>query len=72
MHYYSNQFAANYDCNAYGAGNYDAATCTTSSDSGGLLPTGDNMAVGLVGGILLIVIAVVLFITTRRSKKVSK
>ncbi len=69
MQYYFNQFAANYDCSAYGIGSYNSASCTTSTDNGGLLPTGENMAIGLGGGALLVVVAVVLLIKTLRKKR---
>lgn len=70
-----NQFAAVYGCGAYSAGNYSTnATCTTTtgngSTSGGTLPsTGENIIYGLVGGTLLIVLAIVLFVSSRRKNR---
>lgn len=60
-----NLFAAAYGESSYGGDVYNA---TTSTDGGTLPATGTNMVVGLVGGVLLIVIAVVLFISLRRKK----
>ena len=71
------QFAVTYGCGTYGSGSYDAnTTCTTTTDSGngnnnnGTLPaTGQSIIYGLVGGILLIAIAVALFISSRRKNR---
>ena len=65
------QLAASYDCTAYGSGNYNNTSCTTATDSG-LVPTGENITVGLIGGLLLVAIAVVMLIRLRRSKKTTK
>jgi LPXTG-motif cell wall-anchored protein len=70
------QFAVTYGCGTYGSGSYDSnATCTTVTDGGsnnnnGTLPaTGQNIIYGLVGGILLIAIAVALFVSSRRKNR---
>lgn len=62
-------FAAAYGQSTYGGDVYNSTTSTGTSTDGGTLPaTGTNMVLGLAGGVLLIVIAVVLFITARRKK----
>lgn len=64
------QFAATYDCGAYGAGTYDSdQTCTTSTESGNLAGTGTDVVIGIAGGALLIIIAVVVIIRTRKNAK---
>lgn len=70
------QFAVTYGCGTYGSGSYDSnATCTTTTDGGsnnnnGTLPaTGQNIIYGLVGGILLIAIAIALFVSSRRKNR---
>jgi LPXTG-motif cell wall-anchored protein len=68
------QFAVTYGCGTYGSGSYDTntvcSTTTSSSNNSGSLPaTGQNIIYGLVGGILLIAIAVALFISARRNKR---
>lgn len=63
------QFAATYGSGSYGGGNYSTGTSTAPAPGGTLSPTGTNIMFGLVGGVLLIVIAVVLFITVRRRRK---
>jgi LPXTG-motif cell wall-anchored protein len=70
------QFAVTYGCGTYGSGSYDSnTTCTTTTDGGsnnnnGTLPaTGQNIIYGLVGGILLIAIAIALFVSSRRKNR---
>jgi|GEM_PF-823905 LPXTG-motif cell wall-anchored protein len=70
------QFAVTYGCGTYGSGSYDSnATCTTATDGGSnnnnstLPATGQNIIYGLVGGILLIAIAVALFVSSRRKNR---
>ena len=71
------QFAVTYGCGTYGSGSYDTNTvCSTTTNGGsgnnntGSLPaTGQNIIYGLVGGILLIAIAVALFISSRRNRR---
>lgn len=74
MKIFLKQFGAEYNCGAYGIGQYDSnQACQTATESGSLADTGTNMAVGLTGGILLVLIAAVLIIKTRRSaSKASK
>ena len=74
MQLYWKQLAASYDCNTYGSGTYDNASCATATDTGngGLVATGENMTAGLIGGVLLIALAIVLFVRLRRSKKATK
>jgi len=77
MKYYTlhlNNFAANFNCNAYGAGNYNSGQdCTTTTGSsstnsaGGLVNTGVHVVLPILLGVALIVAAVVLFI--RKPKK---
>ena len=63
------RFGATYSCGSYGAGAYnESATCGSSTTTGGLAGTGENIAVGLGGGVLLIVVAVVIFIRMHRKK----
>ena len=69
------QFAVTYGCGTYGSGSYDTNTvCSTTtnsgSNSGGALPeTGQSIIYGLVGGIILIAIAIALFVSSRRNKR---
>ena len=69
------QFAADYNCAAYGAGNYNSnESCQTLTNSGNLADTGTNVAVGVTGGVLLIAIGLASFILLRRKnvKKTTK
>ena len=65
-------FAANYDCAAYGAGNFnDSTLCTTQAPNTGVAPA-DNGALpawsvgGIVLGAVLVVSGVVLLFKKRR------
>ncbi len=70
--FYKN-FAADYNCAAYGAGSYNSnQSCESLTNSGALADTGTNVVVGLTGGVLLIVVAAVLLFTTRRKKNTAK
>ena len=61
------KFAADYNCAAYGAGGYNSnQSCESLTNSGALADTGTNIAVGLTGGVLLIAIAAVILIKSRR------
>jgi len=61
------KFAADYNCAAYGAGDYNSnQSCESLTNSGALADTGTNIAVGLTGGVLLIAIAAVILIKSRR------
>ncbi len=64
------QFAAEYNCAAYGAGAYNSEqSCATLTNSGSALAdTGTNVTIGLTGGILLVAVSVALLIATRRKK----
>lgn len=62
------QFAASYDCNAYGRGTYNNSDCTTTTDpnappqDGGLLPdTGWNIIIPVTLALALILAASILF-----------
>lgn len=73
--YYLKQVAAVYDCGTYGAGSYsDGEECLTTSASGqSLLPsTGTSVAVGIVGGVLLIAVAIVILFKMRKKQKNSR
>ena len=69
------QFAAEYNCAAYGAGNYNSnESCQTLTNGGSLADTGTNVAIGVTGGVLLIAIGLASFILLRRKgvKKTTK
>lgn len=69
------QFAADYNCAAYGAGNYNSSeSCQTLTSGGSLADTGTNVALGVTGGVLLIAIGLASFILLRRKnvKKTTK
>jgi hypothetical protein len=68
MVFYLKQFAADYDCNAYGSGDYNNSTCATSS-GGGLSDTGTNVMPALVGGVLLVTIALAIIVRMIVKKK---
>ncbi len=71
MDIFYKQFAADYNCAAYGAGSYNSnESCQTLTDGGSLADTGTNVAVGISGGVLLIAVAVVILVKSRR--KVAK
>lgn len=68
-----NQFAAEYNCAAYGAGAYNSEqSCATITNGGTLADTGTNMTIGLTGGILLVVVSIALLVATRRKKSTTK
>ena len=70
--FYKN-FAADYNCAAYGAGDYNTnQSCESLTNSGALADTGTNVVVGVTGGVLLIAVAAVLLFTTRRKKNAAK
>lgn len=73
--YMMTQTASTYNCGAYGVGDYNAnEACLTTEDGSAQPPTGQlsetGMAVvtGIVGGILLIVVAIAVLVTTRRKR----
>ena len=69
------QFAADYNCAAYGAGNYNSnESCQTLTNGGSLADTGTNVAIGVTGGVLLIAVGLASFILLRRKgvKKTTK
>lgn len=68
MVFYLKQFAADYDCSAYGSGDYNNSTCTTGN-GGGLSDTGTNVLPALGGGVLLVVIAVAIIVRMVIKKK---
>lgn len=64
------QFAASYDCNAYGVGGYNDDTCATTGTDAGLSNTGEAAIPALVGGVLLVVVAAaVLFRLVYKKRK---
>ncbi|MGB4761744.1 MAG: hypothetical protein WBP12_00105 [Candidatus Saccharimonas sp.] len=69
---YWTQFAANYDCNAYGTGDYNNDICATTSTNGGLSNTGEAFIPALAGGILLIVIAAAVLFRMLYKKRKAK
>lgn len=68
--------ATNYDCAAYGAGNYnDSSLCTTQSPNTGVAPTTNSSTefpawsiVGIVLGLVLVVCGIVVLLKKRRHK----
>lgn len=72
-------FAANYDCNAYGAGSYNNAECATTSTgdggspaenpSGGLADTGYNIIIPVALGLALIIAGAILLVKKLLRKK---
>lgn len=76
MNIFYKQFAADYNCAAYGAGDYNSnescETLTNGNTNGGLADTGTNVIVGVTGGVLLIAVAAVLLFTGRRKKNATK
>lgn len=65
-------FAANYDCAAYGAGNYDdSSLCTTQSPNTGIAPAEQGILPawsvgGIILGAALVVSGIVLLFKKRR------
>lgn len=68
MDFYFKQFAADYDCTAYGSGDYNNSTCATGT-SGGLSDTGTNTIPVLVGGVLLVAVAIAILVRLVIKKK---
>ncbi len=67
MNVFYKQFAAEYNCAAYGSGSYNSnENCQTTTDGGALADTGTSVAVGITGGVLLIAVAVVILVKSRR------
>ena len=67
MYTFYTNFAADYNCAAYGAGSYNSnQSCESLTNSGTLADTGTNVIVGVTGGVLLIAVAAVILFTTRR------
>jgi LPXTG-motif cell wall-anchored protein len=69
------QFAAaqtnqSYNCGAYGEGGYNRNdNCVTTTDGSSKLPdTGMNVVIGITGGVLLVVAAIVILATMRRKR----
>ncbi len=70
--FYTN-FAADYNCAAYGAGSYNSnQSCESLTNSGALADTGTSVVVGVTGGVLLVAIAAVMLFTLRHKKKNAK
>jgi len=56
--------ASNYDCAAYGAGNYnDSTLCTTQSPNTGVSPSDSTSGAFPVGAVIGIVLGVVLIVS---------
>lgn len=61
------QYAASYDCNAYGSESYDSAQCSTqTSEPSGLIDsalayTGSSAFLGVCVALLIIAVSVALF-----------
>lgn len=83
MKYYTlhlNNFAANFNCSSYGAGNYNTGQdCTTTTGTAGnssgggtsgLVDTGVHVVLPILIGVALITTAIVLFL--RKPKKQAK
>jgi len=67
MSIFYKQFAAEYNCAAYGTGTFNSnESCQTLTNGGSLADTGTNVAIGISGGVLLIAVAVAILIKTRR------
>lgn len=65
-----NQFAATYNCNAYGSGTYnEAGECVTTDGSGNLVNTGTEVYAYAGAGLALVVVGVVLFVKLFKKKK---
>lgn len=62
------QFAAAYGTGTYGSSTYQS-TSSNPAGNGTLPATGTNIMFGLVGGVLLIVIAIALFVAARKNRK---
>ncbi len=62
-------FAANYDCSAYGAGDYNSDTCATTGTDGNLSNTGTAVLPALVGGVLLVAVAIAILVRLIIKKK---
>ena len=69
MQSYWTQFAANYDCSAYGVGDYNSDACATTGTSGSLSDTGTAVLPALIGGVLLVAVAVAILIRLVIKKK---
>lgn len=68
-------FAATYNCDAYGAGDYSGnENCTTATDgssttsSGGLANTGFDIALGIGAGLALMVVAAIIVMRLKAKK----
>ncbi len=71
MQLYMKQFAATYSCGAYGVGNYQES-CTTAGtpgapDTGFFSQTNISLFSGLIGGVLLIAVAVALMLKKKKT-----
>ncbi len=79
--FYFTQFtaAARYDCNAYGAGGYNNEQTCSSNDGGSstgtdassgtdLAATGTNIAIGVGGGLALMITGAIILLKLRRKK----
>lgn len=73
------QLATTYNCGAYGASSYNSKEpCQTTTQPGTgvevpatgdiLTPSGTNMMVGVIAGLLIILIATILLVRTRKKK----
>jgi hypothetical protein len=62
-------FAATYSCGAYGAGNYDDGSCSTSGDGGLLANTGFLVAAVITAACVLIFVTLLVRISRKNKKK---
>lgn len=72
-------FAANYDCNTYGAGTYNETNCGTTTDpstdtptnpiGGGLADTGYNIIIPVALGLALIIAGIILLVKRLARRK---
>ncbi len=62
------QFASVYGSDTYGGNRYSASDTHQETDGGRLQDTGMDVVVGITGGVLLIAIAAVILVTTRRKR----
>jgi LPXTG-motif cell wall-anchored protein len=58
------RFAATYNCDSYGVGNYNAGGECAAALAG----TGESLYTGIAIGVVLITIAIVLFVRMKRKK----
>lgn len=65
------KFAAEYNCAAYGAGNYNSSESCATLTGNSLANTGTDVTIGIAGGALLIVIGLATFASLILSRRKS-